>query len=461
MESATAIAGRVRTGRLRAVDVTTRALDAARDLHDDLNAFTLIDVDGALRRAEGIDRLVADGRDPGPLAGVPIAVKDLIDDAGLPNRKGASFPVEAAAASATCIRALGAAGGVVIGRTGLHEFAFGFTSENHWFGPVRNPWDRTTSAGGSSGGSAAAVAAGIVPIAVGTDTGGSVRVPAAMCGVLGLKVTHGRIPLTGVYPLVESIDTVGPLALTVGDLAAAYAAMAGDDRADPWSQPREVVPASDRETAGIRLALVDQWLTPPTDEAVRRGLDAFTSRCADVGVTVERVDAPELAPIPELGAAIGPEVMAVHGERFATHRDRYGPDVAERIELARTGSADDVIAAERWGAGARAALDRLMAEGFDAAVSPTVGVVAKTIGKDDVEVDGAPVQHRKAMAAFTAPINRMRVPALAAPVADTAGPGVSVQIVTPRWTEPDLLAIASALESAGVFEARRPPIFSE
>lgn len=459
MESAALTASQVRTGRLRAVEVTERALDAARSLHDELNAFTLIDVDGSLRRAEGIDRLVAEGRDPGPMAGIPIALKDLIDDAGLPNRKGASFPADAAVASAACVRNLGSAGGVIIGRTGLHEFAFGFTSENHWFGPVRNPWDTSTSAGGSSGGSGAAVAAGITPIGIGTDTGGSVRVPAAMCGVMGLKVTHGRISLHGVHPLAESLDTVGPIARTVDDLELAYRAMAGDDPEDPWSRPHPVEPAGAARPDGLRLAIVSQWCAAPTERAVRDGLARFADRCADLGIDVQEVDVPALAPIPELARAIGPEVMAVHGKRFAHHRDRYGPDVAARIDAISDATSADLLAAERWGSAARAALDRLVLDGFAAAVSPTVGVLRKTIGNDTVDVDGRRVPHRESMAAFTAPINRMRVPAIAAPVAGTPDPGVSVQLVGPMWAEGDLLGIARLLERSGVIEVRRPPVF--
>jgi len=254
VQTAVEIAAQVRTGRRTAVDVVTEALELAARSQADLNAFTLIDHEGAIARASGIDILVSSGRDPGPLAGVPIGLKDLIDQAGLPNTRGGSFPVEPSAHSATVVRRLGTAGAVIIGRTGLHEFAFGFTSENHWFGPVRNPWDLKTSPGGSSGGSGAAVAAGIVPIAIGTDTGGSVRVPAALCGVFGLKVTHGRVSLAGVYPLAPSLDTVGPMAANVADLTAAYLAMAGDDPSDTWSQTKPVeAPPSDIDPTKLRL----------------------------------------------------------------------------------------------------------------------------------------------------------------------------------------------------------------
>ena len=189
-------------------------------------------------------------RRTGPLAGVPIAIKDLINQAGKTTSAGSSFYRHEATESAVVVRRLEAAGATIIGRTGLHEFAFGFSSENPWFGPVRNPWDPSTSPGGSSGGSAAAVAAGIVPIAIGTDTGGSVRVPAAMCGIFGLKVTHGRIPISGVFPLAESLDTIGPLATSADDLALAYEVMAGFDAGDPWSVPESAAITRPMVSAG-------------------------------------------------------------------------------------------------------------------------------------------------------------------------------------------------------------------
>jgi Asp-tRNA(Asn)/Glu-tRNA(Gln) amidotransferase A subunit family amidase len=458
LTSATDVASQVRTGRIRAVDVVSAALGAAQASHTDLNAFTLIDTSGAMRRAEAIDRLVAAGKDPGPLAGVPIAIKDIIDDAGTPNSRGSSFPTEISERSAEVVRRLGASGAVIVGRTGLHEFAFGFTSENPWFGPVRNPWDTTMSAGGSSGGSAAAVAAGVVPIAIGTDTGGSVRVPAAMCGVLGLKVTHGRIPLAGVFPLVGSLDTVGPLARTVDDLSAAYIAMAGDDPGDPWSQPVPVDRPGTCDPATVRLGVVTQWCEHPMSAEVADGLTRFIELARDCGATVDHVDAPTLAPAPELLAAIGPEIVAVHGKRFAEHPERYGRDVAERIEQASTGTGSDVVAAERWGSGARATAQRLSDDGFDALICPTVGVMSKRIGRDTVDIDGHEVFHRDALSPFTAPINRMRVPALAAPVQGTSHQGVSIQLVGPMWSEAKLLSLARAFEQRGVFETREPPI---
>lgn len=461
MESATSIASQVRTGRRSAVDIVAEALEAAESTHNDLNAFTLINTSGALHRAEAIDRLVAAGKDPGPLSGVPIALKDIIDEAGLPTTNGSSFPTPFSETSSAVVRRLGLAGAVIIGRTGLHEFAFGFTSENPWFGPVRNPWDVATSPGGSSGGSAAAVAAGVVPVAIGTDTGGSVRVPAAMCGILGLKVTHGRVPLSGVFPLAGSLDTVGPLARTIEDLTATYLAIAGDDPSDPWSQPQPVETPPSIDISDIRLGVVQQWHEAPIDSTIAAGLEHFCAAATAAGADVVIVDEPSLAVPPSVGVAYGPEIWAVHEERFTAHPERYGADTAERLMAAREGSIDELLDAERWASGARATIDRLVSGGITALVAPTVGVLEKAIGSDSVDVDGTTVPHRLAMASFTAPINRVKVPAIAAPIAGTPRQGVSLQLIGQMWAEATLLSVVEALTAAGVLEASRPPVFSD
>lgn len=460
MKPATEIASQVRTGRLSAVGVVTEALERAEVSQEALNAFTLIDHEGALARARGIDILVADGKDPGPLSGVPVGLKDLIDQAGLPNTRGASFRVDPSEHSAAVVRRLGNAGAVIIGRTGLHEFAYGFTSENHWFGPVRNPWDLDTSPGGSSGGSGAAVASGVVPIAIGTDTGGSVRVPAALCGVFGLKVTHGRVPVTGVFPLVPSLDTVGPIASTVSDLAATYLAIAGDDPADPWSQPVPVDPvAADIDVSGLRFGVVKQWTDHPRTTEVREAITRLLDSCAALGIDIGEVDQPALAEDSSAARAFGPEVMAVHGDRLAADPDAYSPQIRTRMRDAAKGSAGDLMAAMRWRSAAKAALSRVFASGFDVLIAPTVGGMRKVIGDDDMDLDGEKVSHRTLLATFASPINQIGAPAIAAPIPRTGTPPVSVQLIGPLWGESMLLAIAGALEAAGVLSASEPPTF--
>jgi Asp-tRNA(Asn)/Glu-tRNA(Gln) amidotransferase A subunit family amidase len=462
VQSATDIASQVRTGRLRAQDVVASAIARAEESQNQLNAFTLIDHEGAMARAQGIDKLVADGRDPGPLAGVPVGLKDLIDQAGLPNTRGGSFPVEPSESSAAVVRRLGNAGAVIIGRTGLHEFAFGFTSENHWFGPVHNPWDLDTSPGGSSGGSGAVVSAGIVPIAIGTDTGGSVRVPAALCGVFGLKVTHGRVPVTGVYPLAPSLDTVGPIAGTVPDLGAAYLAMAGDDSDDPWSQPVPVDSISkDIDPSELRFGVVKQWMSPPHTTEVSNGMDRFLSDAAALGIDIVEIDEPGLAATTSVAAAFGPEVTAVHGERLASDPDGYSPETAARLTNAASATAEDLISALQWKSAARAIFGRSFASGIDALIAPTVGGMRKVIGDDNMDLDGESVFHRTLLSTFSGPINQIGAPAIAAPIAGTGTPPVSVQLIGPLWGESRLLGITTTLETAGVLGVSSPPIYFE
>mgnify|MGYP001812617705 CR=1 FL=1 len=458
MLSVVDLAASVRSGERSAADIVDAALDAAEELQPQLNAFTLIDRHGATARAEALDRRIADGNDVGPLAGVPIGLKDLIDQAGLPNTNGAAFEPAVPDTSATVVGRLEAAGAVIIGRTGLHEFAYGFTSENEHFGPVHNPWDVDLSPGGSSGGSAAAVAAGIVPVAIGTDTGGSVRVPAALCGVVGLKVTHGRVPLTGVTPLAPSLDTVGPLSRTVGDAAAAYAAIAGDDPRDPWAAPIPVDPVGEaRDPAEVSVAIPKQWMLAPTDRVTRAAFHAAIERLVGAGVSVETVDEPALAVSDAAALATSAEVFRVHQDRWGRDPDRYGLDVASRLRNAAVVGLNSVIDARVWDASARHALGRLLTH-YDALITPTVGSTRKVIGEADMDIDGESLFHRLVITPNTWPINRIGNPALALPLESDGVPPASMQVIGRRWGESDLLAIGLGLEVAGVVGVGRPPI---
>jgi aspartyl-tRNA(Asn)/glutamyl-tRNA(Gln) amidotransferase subunit A len=205
--------------------------------------------------------------------------------------------------------------------------------------------------------------------------------------------------------------------------------------------------------------VVRQWLKPPHSEDVVQGLATFVDRCRDIGVTVETIDAPELTPPPAVYRAIGPEIIAVHGDRLAAHPERFGADVAARIRQAGEGTSEDVLDANKWGSQARSTVARLRAAGFDALVSPTVGALTKTIGVDTVSVRSGEVPHREALATFTAPINRIGTPSLAMPIAGTPRQGVSIQLVGSMWSEAHLLAIGSALEAENVTAVTTPPIF--
>lgn len=457
MASIAEVASLVHSGAVTAVDTVAAALDAAEATQSALNAFTSIDRTGALERAAQIDGLIADGNDPGPLAGVPIGLKDLIDQRGKRTTNGAAFETAPAVDPATVVKRLEDAGAVIIGRTGLHEFAFGFTSENPHFGPVRNPWDLSLSPGGSSGGSAAAVAAGVVPAAIGTDTGGSVRVPAALCGVVGLKVTHGRVPLTGVTPLAPSLDTVGPITRTVSDAAAVYAAIAGDDPHDPWSAPRTVEPAGDaRDPSTILVGVLKQWMLAPTDHATREAFHEAVARLVAVGASVETVDEPGLAITEAAGLASSGEIFRIHRDRWERYPDQYGRDVAARLAKASTVELDTMVDVMAWDSRARHALARLFHR-FDILITPTVGSSRKMIGEADMEIGTDRIFHRAVLAQNTWPINRVGNPALALPIESGATPPASLQLIGPRWGEAALLEIGLGLESAGVVGVGRPP----
>ena len=427
-------------------------LEVARIRDPDLNAFTELDQAGARQQAALVDQ----GHRTGPLAGVPIALKDLIDHAGHVTTAGSAFYRHLPARSATVVNRLEAAGAIILGRTGLHEFAFGFSSENPWFGPVRNPWDRDLSPGGSSGGSAVAVAAGMSPGAIGTDTGGSVRVPAALCGIVGLKVTHGRIPLTGLFPLAGSLDTVGPLTLTTGDARLLYDAMKGLDRHDPWSvpvtEPSPPVPAM----RDLRVAIPLPWIeSVASSRSTLRSFDTFAENLRMLGATVENVTGTALAPDPILFKLVGTEAAAVHRRWFTDPSKPYGADVQERLGQAMDSTASEYLEAVRWRAAKVQAAREIFAR-YDLLLTPTVGHPRKKIGVDTIEIDGTPTFYRLVLSGYTALVNVLGCPAISLPGVGTGIPPPAVQLIAPWWGEDLLLGVGAALERSEIVAARPP-----
>lgn len=452
------LASDIRRGELSARKVADHYLQRSRRSQPELNAYTSID-ERAEERADEIDLEVSRGNDPGPLAGMPVAIKDLIDQAGAITTCGSAFYRSAAEHSATVVRRLEAAGANIIGRTGLHEFAFGFSSENHWFGPVRNPWDTTTSPGGSSGGSAVAAAAGLAAGAIGTDTGGSVRVPAAMCGIVGLKVTHGRVPLTGVFPLASSLDTVGPLGRSVDDVSVLYGVMAGHDPEDPWSAHRPV-PADDEGVTldGLRVGVPQPWTEDgPMAGDVRDAFSDALDRLDRLGATIREVRHPRFLPTRELGDLINAEAASVH-RTWLTDPDRvYGPEVADRLRRTLDVGPADYLVATEW----RTGLQNATAGAFldvDFLVTPTTGATRKTIGEPTIMIEHDPLPYQTVLSWFSSLVNHMGVPALALPLRHAGSPPPSLQVIGPWWSEPRLLNLGRALEMAGVVEVR-PPVW--
>lgn len=416
------------------------ALRKARASQDSLNAFTEIDDEGALERAAAVDRQTDGGEDAGPLAGTPIALKDLIDHEGHVTTSGSAFYSHLAKSSASCVTALDAAGAVIIGRTGLHEFAFGFSSENPHQGPVRNPWDPDTSTGGSSGGSAAAVAAGIVPIAIGTDTGGSVRVPSALCGTYGLKVTHGRIPLDGVFPLVPSLDTVGPLASSVAGLETSYRVMSGD--------------GSEAASPGrFRLGIPQPWVeTAPFETEIASTFEQTVTSLRDMGHEVGVVHLPDAVPSIQIWHAIAEEVREVHAD-FRSRGEPYGADVAKRLDDADLVTDREIVAARAWQSVIRERFGDAF-ETVDFLITPTVPVRRKRIGEE--EIGGQ--HYRSVLSYFTALVNHSLHPAIALPLLATGSPPASLQVIGRAGGESALLGFASELERQTLVGFERPQV---
>lgn len=415
-----------------AVEKVRAALEKAHASQKTLNAFISIDDERALERASDIDRRIENGEDAGPLAGAPVAVKDLIDHAGRVTTNGSSFYAEVARTTATCVSRLEDAGAVIFGRTNLHEWAFGFNSENEHWGPVRNPWDPSTSAGGSSGGSGAAIAAGICPVAIGTDTGGSVRVPAALCGTYGLKVTYGRIPVDGVFPLVQSIDTIGPLANSMKYIDLAYRAMSHDNTPEPTK-------------ASLRIGVPEPWFAQaPMDDDVRAAFEGAVTALGDMGHEVHPIQMPDAVPGRQLIDAIGREVSAAHKE-FRARGESYGPSVLSRIEVAESVSPEAAAAAREW----QAMIRFRFADAFatvDLLITPTTATRRKVIGEDMI----GEKSHRTVISYFSALVNHSLHPALALPISHSGAPPASLQVIGPLQSEAALIGFGRSLDDAKI-----------
>ena len=421
-----------------AAERTQAAITAAHNSQKTINAFTSIDDERALERAAELD---AAGH-TGPLAGVPIGLKDLIDHQGRVTTCGSAFYRHVATETAPCVQRLEDAGAIIIGRTGLHEWAFGFSSENPHWGPVRNPWDLNTSTGGSSGGSAAAVAAGIVPIAIGTDTGGSVRVPAALCGTFGLKVTHGRIPLDGVFPLVPEIDTVGPLADSLEGIEATYRVMSGDTKPTP-------------DLESMRFGVPQPWYDQsPTDGEIASAFVKAVESLRGLGHEVHAIEMPDVVPSIHLWNAIAEPAREVHRE-FRERGEPYGDDITQRLDDADRVTTEEAAKAREWQRTIRTRFGDAL-DTVDFLITPTVPVRRKIIG----EIGIGDRHYRAVLSYFSALVNHSLHPAIALPLANSGSPPASLQVVGGMESETTLIGVGRHLENAEIVRFAQAPVNS-
>jgi len=430
---------RLRAHELTALETTNACLRRIDELQPSLNAFIRVMTDEARRDAETADRELAAGRDRGPLHGVPIAVKDIIDVKGIPTTAASRVRERhVARADAPVIARLRDAGAVIIGKTNLDEFAFGTTSENSAFGAVHHPLDPSRSPGGSSGGSAVAVAARMALAALGTDTGGSIRIPAAACGIVGLKPTLGEISTDGVVPLSKTFDHVGPFARTVGDARLLHQAMSALRGAD--------LPRSAKD---LRLGIPRGYLTDLLDGDVRACFDQAAAALRKAGATLTDISIPHASMTPAVYVHIhSSEGATYHARTLDAVPDRYTPVVRSRLEVGRYVLAEDYQRAMEGRDLLRRELDEALT-GCDALMLPTLPMTAPPAGAETIIVNGAPEPVRALMLRLTQLFNVTGNPAISIPCGATAdGLPVGLQFVGHRNQTERLLSVTLVVEQS-------------
>jgi AtzE family amidohydrolase len=461
LADATRVAALIRARDISAVEVARAAIARIRARDRAVNAFTEITEARALRDAAAVDAKIAAGADPGPLAGVPFAAKNIFDIEGVVTLAGSIIERRNAPASADafCVARMRAAGAVCVGALNMDEYAYGFTTENAHYGPCRNPHDTARIAGGSSGGSGAAVAAGLVPISLGTDTNGSIRVPASLNGIFGIKPTYGNLSRAGGVMFVPSLDHIGPFARSVTDLACAYDALLGKDPHDPVQARRPPAPVSSALSAGmggLRVARLGGHFA-------RHGLPA-AQRAAEI--VARALGAADTVELPDAAAARAAAFLITASEGANQHLDDlrariedFEPLTQNRLLAGALIPAQWVLHAQRLRALFRDQAAALFAD-WDILVAPATPTAATPIGQDMLQADGATVPLRANMGVYTQPISCIGLPVLAVPVqnADGALP-IGVQLIAAPWAEATLFRAAAQLERDGICAAPVAPAF--
>lgn len=452
-----AIAAAVRSRAVTAEEVAEAALARILARNPVLNAFTDITAGRALTTARSVDAALARGDDPGPLAGVPYAVKNLFDIAGLATRAGSLIGRDnpPATRDATAVARLDAAGAVLVGALNMGEYAYDFTGENAHDGPSRNPHDPARMAGGSSGGSGSAVAGRMVPLALGTDTNGSIRVPAAFCGVFGLKPTYGRLSRAGAMLFAGSFDHIGPLARTVRDLAAAYDAMLGPDAGDPAQAPEPAVALSGRlaRASSLRIAVAGGHFRQNAAPGIIAAVDAAAAALgASREVTVREAARARAAAF----VITTVEGGTLHLPRLRERSMDYDPATRDRFLAGALLPAGWYLAAQRFRAWYRREVLALF-EDVDVILAPATPLPAPLIGEQTMMLAGGTVPLRPSIGLYTQPLSFIGLPVVCAPCGRTAeGLPVGVQIIAAPWREDAALAVAAELERSGIASCPEP-----
>ena len=453
--SAAEIAAAVQSGKASALDVTEQMLAVIDKRNPVLNAFTAVTGERARAKARAVD--ASPDRAKLPLAGVPFAVKNLFDIEGLPTLAGSKInrKREAARRDAVLIERLEAAGAVLTGALNMGEYAYDFTGENVHDGPSRNPHDPERMTGGSSGGSGSAVGGGMVPLALGSDTNGSIRVPSSLCGIFGVKPTYGRLTRAGSFPFVASLDHLGPFARSVRDLALSYDAMQGFDTGDAACVDRPLestTPFLEQGLDGLRVAVAGGYFRKGASPEALSALDAVAKAAGARAVEIPEANRARSAAY----VITTTEGAALHLERLRTQANEFDPAVRDRLIAGAMIPSTLVVKAQNFRRWYRDAVLALFKD-CDAILAPATPVTAPKIGQVNFTLDGVEMPVRANMGLYTQPISFIGLPVVTVPVPLKPLP-IGVQIIAAPWREDVALRIAHALETMGVVAAPRPTL---
>ncbi|MHB8539920.1 MAG: amidase [Candidatus Acidiferrales bacterium] len=453
----------LRKRKISPVELTHAALERIDALNPRLNAFITVTAERALRQARAAEREISHGKYRGALHGIPITLKDNICTEGVRTTAGSKILKNfVPQADADVARRLSRAGAILLGKTNLHEFAYGITTENPHYGPARNPWNLKCITGGSSGGSAAAVATGMGFTSVGTDTGGSIRIPAALCGIVGLKPNFGRVSCKGIVPLAITLDHAGPLARTVADAAIMLDAICECNEVEGsfYKASRSGLKKR-RGKVQLRLGWPREYFFERMDPEIRRAMEVAIKVFEHLGARVQEVALPHIAesvePSTQIALAEALEYHESQGYFPARARD-YGQDVRKRLEMGSAVRAVDYLRAqearEQVRVDFRAAFERV-----DAIVAPAAPIAAPRIGEDAVKLGGESQSVRGALVRMNRPANFTGFPVISLPCGFTRrGLPVGMALHGAQWGEAKLLRIAAAYEQATKWHERRPPL---
>jgi aspartyl-tRNA(Asn)/glutamyl-tRNA(Gln) amidotransferase subunit A len=451
---ATSIAASVRNQEVSAKSVVAAALARIASQNERLNCFTSVLAEQAMADAEALDRAISAGNDPGPLAGVPFAVKDLFDIAGLSTLAGSKMNQERPPATqdATLVARLKQAGAILVGALNMDEYAYGFVTVNSHYGATPNPHDLQRISGGSSGGSAAAIAAGLVPLTLGSDTNGSIRVPAALCGIFGLKPTYGRLSCAGAYPFCGSFDHVGPFARSVRDLAVTFDLLQGPDPADPVCSdrlPELCLPQLSRGIDGLRIAIADGYFAENGEPEVFAAVEQVARA---LGAN-QRVTIPEAHRARAAAFIItASEGSNLHLENLQKRPQDFDPATRDRFLAGALIPATWYIQAQRFRQWYRDRIRELFQQ-VDIILAPATPCAAPLIDQQTMTIGGTEMLVRPNLGLFTQPLSFIGLPIVSVPIHRPGQLPLGVQVIAAPYRESLLLQVANFLESQAVVSA--------